>query len=108
MPPMSVSLAEHLHKVSNWQYLYSRIGKVGGANFWFHGLRNSFITIAERELMLPPSLTKRPVNHARSDDVTEGYPADWTVSQLRQPAQKVTHRITALMSLMPSSVDAAA
>ena len=30
------------------------IGKAGGAKFWFHGLRNSFITVAERELMLPP------------------------------------------------------
>jgi len=42
--------------------------------------RNSFITVAERELMLPPSLTKRLVNHARPNDVTEGYAADWTVA----------------------------
>ena len=28
------------------------------------GLRNCFITVAERELMLPRSLTKRLVNHA--------------------------------------------
>ena len=44
-------------------------------------LRNCFITVAERELMLPPSLTKRLVNHARPNDVTEGYAADWTVAQ---------------------------
>ena len=43
----------------------SRISETGGAKFWFHGLRNCFITVAERELMLPPSLTKRLVNHAR-------------------------------------------
>ena len=42
--------------------------------------RNSFITVAERELMLPPSLTKRLVNHARPNDVTQGYAADWTIA----------------------------
>ena len=65
-------------------HLYNRIGKAGSAKFWFHGLRNCFITIAERELMLPSSLTKRLVNHARPNDVTEGYAADWTLAQLRE------------------------
>ena len=60
-------------------------------------LRNSFITVAERELMLPPSLTKRLVNHARPNDVTEGYAADWTVAQLRELAQNIADRIEALM-----------
>ncbi|MCY4408644.1 MAG: tyrosine-type recombinase/integrase [Rhodospirillaceae bacterium] len=59
--------------VQDPHHLYARIGKAGGAKFWFHGLRNSFITVAERELMLPPSLTKRLVNHARPNDVTQGY-----------------------------------
>ena len=40
--------------VQDPHHLYARIGKAGGAKFWFHGLRNSFITVAERELMLPP------------------------------------------------------
>ena len=48
-----------------------------GPGFWFHALRNCFITVAERELMLPRSLTKRLVNHARSSDITEGYAAEW-------------------------------
>ena len=43
---------------------YAAIAKAGGAKFWFHTLRNCFITAAERELMLPRSLTKRLVNHA--------------------------------------------
>ncbi len=29
--------------------------------------------------MLLRPLTKRLVNHARDDDITEGYAADWTV-----------------------------
>ena len=58
-PLMSASPAEHSHQVSNWRHLSSRIGMAGGAIFWFRGLRNCFITVAERELLLPPSLTKR-------------------------------------------------
>ncbi|MXY33766.1 MAG: tyrosine-type recombinase/integrase, partial [Boseongicola sp. SB0664_bin_43] len=80
---------------------YEDIGKAAGTRFWFHGLRNAFITVAERELMLPRSLTKRLVNHARPSDVTEGYAADWTVDQLREPAQHVADRIDELCEIEP-------
>ena len=83
--------------VEDPHYLYPRITKTGGAKFWFHALRNCFITVAERELMLPSTLTKRLVNHARPNDVTEGYAADWTVAQLREPAQRIADRIETLM-----------
>ena len=83
--------------VQDPHHLYARISKAGGAKFWFHGLRNSFITVAERELMLPPSLTKRLVNHARPNDVTQGYAADWTITQIREPAQRIADRIEVLM-----------
>ncbi|MYF87855.1 MAG: hypothetical protein F4027_11195 [Rhodospirillaceae bacterium] len=49
--------------------------------------------------MLPRSLTKRLVNHARPGDVTEGYAADWTVGQLREPAQRIADRIDVLMAV---------
>ena len=78
------------------QHLYDRISQTAGTKFWFHGLRNAFITVAERELMLPRSLTKRLVNHARRRDVTESYAADWTVEQLREPAQRIADRIDEL------------
>ena len=73
-------------QVQDPHHPYARIGKAGGANFWFHGLRNTFITVAECELMLPPSLTKRLVNHARPNDVTQaaGQP---------RPAQRCHPRI---------------
>ena len=58
--------------VQDPHHLYARISETGGAKFWFHGLRNCFITVAERELMLPPSLIKRLVNHARPNDVNQG------------------------------------
>ncbi len=73
-----------------------RCPKAAGTEFWFHGLRNSFISVAERELLLPRSLVKRLVNHSRGSDVTEGYAADWTVEQLREPAQRVADRIDEL------------
>ncbi|MDE0475655.1 MAG: hypothetical protein OXI50_13940, partial [Gammaproteobacteria bacterium] len=63
-----------------------------------------FITVAERELMLPRSLTKRLVNHARRDDVTEGYAADWAIEQLREPAQRIADRIEALAQAVPDDL----
>ena len=80
------------------QHLNARIGEAGGARFSFHALRNCFITVADRELMLPTSLTKRLVNHARPQDVTEGYAADWTTVQLRDAAQKIADRIDQLIA----------
>ena len=65
------------------QHLNARIGRVGGAKFWFHALRNCFTPVADHDLMLPASLTKQLVNHARPQDVTEGYAADWAIDQLR-------------------------
>ena len=94
--PSPTSASGH---VEDPHHLYGRITETGGAKFWFHGLRNCFITVAERELMLPSALTKRLVNHARPNDVTEGYAADWTVGQLREPAQKIADRIEALMNV---------
>ena len=85
--------------VSQLSRFYRAITEAAGTRFWFHGLRNAFITVAERELMLPRSLTKRLVNHARPGDVTEGYAADWTVEQLREPAQRVADRIDELMAV---------
>ena len=81
---------------SSMQHLNARIGEAGGAKFWFHALRNCFITVADRELMLPNNLTKRLVNHARPQDVTEGYAADWTTEQLRESAQRIADRIDQL------------
>ena len=78
------------------QHLYRRISRAAGTKFWFHGFRNVFITVAERERMLPRSLTKRLVNHARGRDVTESYAADWSVEQLREPAQRIADRIDEL------------
>ena len=67
------------------------------SQFWFHCLRNCFITVAECDLLLPPSLTKRLVNHTRPSDVTEGYAADWSTDQLHEPTQHIPDQIDSLM-----------
>ena len=92
--PSPTSASGHAEEL---QHLYRRISRAAGTKFWFHGLRNCFVTVAERELMLPRSLTKRLVNHTRHADVTEGYAADWTIRQLRGPAQRIADRIDELM-----------
>ena len=78
-------------------FIYPKISEAAGTRFWFHALRHCFITVAERDLQLATSLTKRLVNHAPPQDVTEGYAADWTVKQLQAPAQKIADRIDQLM-----------
>ena len=94
MFPSKIAKSGH---VENLNYLYPAISKAGGTKFWFHALRNNFITVAEREVGLATSLTKRLVNHARSQDVTEGYAADWTSEQLLRAAQAIADRIDELM-----------
>ena len=84
MFPSDISRAGHLEGI---QHLNGCVGEAGGARFWVHALCNCFNTVADRELMLPRSLTNRLVNHARTQDVTEGYAADWTMDQLRDAAR---------------------
>ena len=88
-------------RIPHLSHLYPPISEAGGAKFWFHGMRNCFITVAEHDLLLPRSLSKRLVNHARSNDVTEGYAADWTAGQLREPAQRIADRIESLIAYLP-------
>ena len=92
--PSASSRTGHFVKLT---YFHRRISEAGGTKFWYHGMRNCFITVAERDLMLPHALTKRLVNHAPPNDVTEGYAADWTIGQLREPAQRIADRIEAMM-----------
>ena len=94
-------------RIPHLSHLYPPISEAGGAKFWFHGMRNCFITVAEHDLLLPRSLSKRLVNHARSNDVTEGYAADWTAGQLREPAQRIADRIECLMYGCAGEVDTA-
>ncbi len=87
-----------LGHIADLSKYYPRIGEAAGTRFWYHGLRNCFITVAERDLLLPRALTRRLVNHAPGSDITEGYAADWTVAQLREPAQRIADHIEALMN----------
>ena len=76
---------------------YRAIVRHGGKPFWYHALRNCFVTVAAHELKLPGSLVKRLVNHRAGGDVTQGYATQWTLEQLREPAQRIADRIDALI-----------
>ena len=89
----------HGGRVGGVGALYRSIERHGGKSFWFHAMRNCFITVASRDLLLPESLVKRLVNHRRTGgDVTQGYAADWTLEQLRDPAQRIADRIDELIA----------
>ena len=76
---------------------YRAIARHGGKPFWYHALRNCFVTVAAHELKLPESLVKRLVNHRARGDVTQGYATQWTLEQLRDPAQRIADRIDFLI-----------
>lgn len=74
---------------------HSAISGHEGRKFWFHALRNAFITVALQDLPLPESLVKRLVNHAPAPDVTQDYTTQWTLEQLREPSQRIDALIAA-------------
>ena len=76
---------------------YRAIVRHGGKPFWYHALRNCFVTVAAHELKLPESLVKRLVNHRTRANVTQGYATQWTLEQLREPAQRIADRIDAMI-----------
>ena len=76
---------------------HADISKAAGTRFWFHGLRNAFITVAERDLMLPPAPHQAPREPRPRRRHHRGHAADWTIEQLREPAQRVADRIEAVM-----------
>ena len=92
-------------RVEGVDALYRSIEHHGGKPFWFHAMRNCFITVASRDLLLPESVVKRLVNHRRpAGDVTQGYAADWTLEQLRGPAQRIADRIDEIIAAAGEAV----
>ena len=97
-PPERSGGASHRRQMKRVQERYAAISRHAGTKFWFHALRNAFITVALHDEQLPKSLVKRLVNHAAPSDVTQGYAAQWTLDQLRGPAQRIADRIDALIA----------
>ena len=52
-------------------------------------------------------MVKRLVNHRSRGDVTQGYATQWTLEQLREPAQRIADRIDALIGLREEDAAAA-
>ena len=86
--------ATHLADLhDHWERIRDRSGL---EDMRIHDIRHSLITVADRELMLPTSLTKCLVNHGPSQDISEGYAADRTMEQLSDAAQRIADRIDEL------------
>ena len=45
--------------------------------------------MAAHDLLLPRSLPRWLVIHAWSSEITDGYAAEWTMRQLREPARRI-------------------
>ncbi len=75
-----------------------KISESSAARFYTHALRNTFISVARRQLGIDESIVKQLVNHAPSRDVTEGYAAPWTIDQLRGPAQRIADAIENMLT----------
>ena len=93
--PSQTSASGHLRET---KHLYAPISETGGVKFWFQGMRNCYLAVAERELLLPPSLTSRLLNRAPIGGIAAGHPEDWTIGQLREPAQHIANKIEELIN----------
>ena len=92
--PSPASASGHLKET---KHLYGRISDAGGAKFWFQGMRNCYLAVAERDLLLPSSLTSRLLNRAPIGGIAAGHPEDWTIQELREPGQRIANRIEELL-----------
>ena len=93
--PSQTSASGHLRET---KHLYARISETAGAKFWFQGMRNCYLAVAERDLLLPSSLTSRLLNRSPVGGIAAGHPEDWTIKQLREPAQRIANKIEELMN----------
>lgn len=93
--PSQTSSSGHLRET---KHLYARLSQTVGVKFWFQGIRNCYLAVAERDLLLPSSLTSRLLNRAPVGGIATGHPDDWTIDQLREPAQRIANKIEELMN----------
>lgn len=69
---------------------------VSGIEFTQHDLRRTFITVAE-SLDISYAALKKLLNHSDGSDVTGGY-LQITTDRLREPMERVSNRLTELMT----------
>ena len=96
MSASQTSASGHLRET---KHLYARISETGGVKFWFQGMRNCYLAVAERELLLPSSLTIRLLNRTLVGGIAAGHLEDWTIEQLRKPAQRIANGIEEFMNI---------
>ena len=100
--PSPTSASGHLREI---KHLYGRVSEAGGTKFWFQGMRNCYLAVAERDLLLPSSLTSRLLNRAPIGGIATGSPEDWTVEELHEPTQLIADRIEYLIHTNRTNLD---
>ena len=68
-------------------------------------MRNCYLAVAERDLLLPSSLTSRLLNRAPIGGIATGRPEDWTVEELHEPTQLIADRIEYLIHTNRTNLD---
>jgi len=79
--------------------LFAEISEAGGAKFWFHATRNTYLRVC-RDLGYPAKMRKFLVGHEPGDqtgDVTEDYEGDYSPEHMALAAQVAADRIEAFM-----------
>ncbi len=99
MFPSPTSASGHLKEA---KHLYQRIPEAGDTKLWFQGMRRCFLAVTARDLLLLSSLPSRLHNRAPIGGIAAGHREDWTIEQLREPAQRIANRIGELFSAAPS------
>lgn len=79
--------------------LFNQISEAGGAKFWLHATRNTYLTVC-RDLGFPKKMRKFLVGHEPGEetgDVTEDYEGDFSPEHVAAAAQVAANRIEAFM-----------
>jgi integrase len=79
------------------KFFLRQVAETSGVEVSAHDLRRTYITVAESTDISPLAL-KALVNHSLGSDVTSGY-VQMTAERLREPAQKVANRLSALCKI---------
>ena len=92
--------------------MYEAIPEAPDAKVWFQGMRNCYLAVAERDLLLPSSLTGRLLNwtppdgrhHRRSSRKLDHRPAPQPRSENRQHDQGLMNMLMNMLAPPPALI----
>ena len=93
MFPSPTSIVGHLRET---KHLYGRISEADGTKFRFQGMGTYYLAVAERDLLLPSSLSSRLLNRTPIGGIATGRPEDWTLEEHMNLCQHIVNRVQEL------------